>query len=95
MLIYYTKQWENYQFSSRVVSNLCQYLNRHWVRREQDENTDGIFTIYDLALVTWKECLFKDLHKAVTTKAVRLSPTHPAGLGAESARFIEMIQVDA
>ncbi|RXK41513.1 Cullin 1 [Tremella mesenterica] len=57
----YAKRWEQYTQGATYVNKLFNYLNKHWVKREKDEGRKEVYTVYTLALVSWKANFFKHL----------------------------------
>lgn len=72
LLQFYCKVWEEYRFSSRVLHGICNYLNRHWVKREHDEGHMDVYEVYSLALLTWKNCMFEVMHQKLSSAVLKL-----------------------
>lgn len=59
LLNFYTKEWNRYTTAASYINRLFTYLNRHWVKREKDEGRKHVYVVYILALVQWKDVLYK------------------------------------
>lgn len=69
LLKFYSKSWSDYEFSRRVINNVFNYLNRHWVAREKTEGRD-VYTISIMGLVKWRDHMLKRGLNGRLTKTV-------------------------
>ncbi|GMR43209.1 hypothetical protein PMAYCL1PPCAC_13404 [Pristionchus mayeri] len=76
LLTFFTDQYDLFKCCAKVMDGLFAYLNRHWIKRQIQENQGeekGIFTVDKLALNTWKELLLEGLHEKIVAAVVELS----------------------
>ncbi|KAM3185548.1 hypothetical protein ACTXT7_006107 [Hymenolepis weldensis] len=59
------KYWVNYSLAAKYIDHRCNYLNRNWVKTKVDEGSKDIVIVYSLALVIWKDELFKACSRAL------------------------------
>ncbi|EDQ98169.1 uncharacterized protein LACBIDRAFT_242344, partial [Laccaria bicolor S238N-H82] len=57
LLRYYATEWDTYTRGANYVNRLFAFLNRHWVKRQQDEGRK-VYQVYTLALSQWKTHFF-------------------------------------
>ena len=46
LLRYYVQEWDRYTTGASYVTRLFTYLNRHWVKRENDEGRKNVYPVY-------------------------------------------------
>ncbi|CAF3741694.1 unnamed protein product [Rotaria sp. Silwood1] len=72
ILRFYTTNWRNYLFSSKVTNGFCQYLNRYWIKQEHDSRRINVCDIFTMAMEIWKLVFFQLLSKQVTSECLQL-----------------------
>ena len=72
LLTFYTTKWEEYRHASKVLDTICLYLDRHWVPREHEEGRRDNYDVYQLAMITWRDHLFKALNEKLTNSILIL-----------------------
>jgi cullin 1 len=58
LLTLYTRQWNRYLKAAQLIHKFFEALNRHFVKKEIDEGKIGMFNVYTLHLVRWKQDFF-------------------------------------
>jgi cullin 1 len=71
LLLSYTREWEQYRFSSKVLGGICSYLNRYWVRSRVSSG-QNFHEVYQLALTIWRDVLFQKIDARVTGAILKL-----------------------
>ena len=72
LLKFYLEQWEEYNFSSKVLNGICTRYNQYRIKLENGNDVKGIHNVYQLALVTWREKLPHLFGKQVTNTVSKL-----------------------
>jgi len=53
LLKFYFKNWSGFTFSSNVLHHIFLYLNRHWVRRAQEDKSIEVYEVYSVSSVLY------------------------------------------
>lgn len=69
--MFYTKFWDEFTFSSKVMNGIFQYLNRHYVQRETRENI-RCHEVYQQCIVLWREHFYKHLKEPMRIAILEL-----------------------
>ena len=51
----YVEQWSRYMAAAKYNKHLFRFVERHWIKREQDEGSTDVYDIQSLHLLRWKE----------------------------------------
>jgi hypothetical protein len=51
----YFRDWKRHCNLAKLIAHNYRYMERHWIKREQDHGTPGVYTIQDLHSVIWRE----------------------------------------
>ena len=74
ILKYFTTRWVEYQLSAQILDGLCNYINKHFIKRMISEkrnfskNNIEVLELYELALVIWKNGTYKKFRHRVIGK---------------------------
>jgi len=70
VLTFYTKEWKQYQLSAKILNGISAYLNRNWIKSEnegkRDKDKEKVYEMYKHCLVLWRDNLFRDLNEMTT-----------------------------
>ncbi|KAH9366645.1 hypothetical protein HPB48_017710 [Haemaphysalis longicornis] len=68
----YIKEWEDYKRSSVGLSQIFLYFNLRWVERQRHEGRKNVYDAYQLAVLCWRDCVFRTVWADLTTALLKL-----------------------
>lgn len=72
LLNLYIKEWDRNTGAARRTKEIFRYLDQHWVAQQQNWGKKGIYDVYTLHLVLWREVVFIAMHRSVIDALLRL-----------------------
>ena len=86
-LIYYSKKWNNYRWSSKILHHVSSYLNAHMAKRSNDA-----YTVEEMAFQIWSEHVFNHLNEKVSNAALEMLECNRNGEIVNTCAIKDVIQ---
>lgn len=58
-LQFYIRAWQRFQVGAKRLNDILDYLNRYWVSKERAGGQRGVYDIFSLSLLSWRDYKFK------------------------------------
>lgn len=66
-LLFYSKEWTNYRWSSKVLNGVCRYYNEQMTKRDSNAHTVEL-----MAYQIWNDHVYNHLNEKVSNAAVEM-----------------------
>ncbi|KAH9366647.1 hypothetical protein HPB48_000590 [Haemaphysalis longicornis] len=86
----YIKEWEDYKRSSVGLSQIFLYFNLRWVERQRHEGRKNVYDAYQLAVLCWRDCVFRTVWADLTTALLKLIEVERNG-GSIDGEFVRQV----
>ncbi|KAJ2803086.1 ubiquitin ligase (cullin) of SCF, partial [Coemansia guatemalensis] len=71
LLTFYNREWNKYGDAAKMIHNIFDYLNRHWIQREQEEG-NNVCDINTLMFRLWRNNFFMDVRNSLLESVFNL-----------------------
>lgn len=68
LLDFYVKAGTRYKIGARYIGHVCQFLNRHYIKRERDEGKRQTHDVYTLHMILWHKALLPTSRPDISTQ---------------------------